>query len=120
LSFLPEKPPEKAPNQISRPALAAGAVVLMFIFTGTIVYHSLERSWTWIDSFYFSVVTLTTVGYGDLTPTSQFSRLFTSIYLLLGTGVVVAALGIIGSRYLEMRGQRMARRRQNKNQDDES
>ena len=38
--------------------LAAGTLL-----TGTLVYHLLE-DWSWVDSLYFSVVTLTTVGYG--------------------------------------------------------
>ena len=47
----------------------AGALVL----TGTIVYWRFE-DWTFIEALYFSVVTLTTVGYGDLTPTSWWNE----------------------------------------------
>ena len=37
---------------------------------GIFVYHKLEN-WAWVDSFYFSVVALTTVELGDLTPHKQ-------------------------------------------------
>ena len=57
--------------------LVAGALVL----TGTIVYWRFE-DWTIIQALYFSVVTLTTVGYGDLTPTSAGTQIFTIIYIL--------------------------------------
>ena len=45
----------------------AGAILL--ISGATIFYHFIE-SWTWVDSFYFSSVAITTVGFGDLSPTT--------------------------------------------------
>ncbi len=62
---------------------AAGSSLILLMTIGTVVYRFLEE-WTWIQSFYFSVVTLSTVGYGDLHPTSDASRLFTAFYILGG------------------------------------
>jgi voltage-gated potassium channel len=45
-------------------------------------------------------VTLTTVGYGDLSPTTDFSRIFTSIYIFIGLGVLVAFLGSLAQHYI--------------------
>ncbi|PIE85097.1 hypothetical protein CSA08_03555 [Candidatus Gracilibacteria bacterium] len=67
---------------------------------GTFMYHFLEK-WSLITSFYFSAITLTTVGYGDLHPTTEISRLFTAFYVLDGTTIVVAALGVVGTYFLE-------------------
>jgi hypothetical protein len=58
--------------------LALGGVVLL-IGLGTVVYHFTEH-WSWLDAYYFSVVTLATVGYGDLVPHTAFAKLFTTIY----------------------------------------
>ena len=58
------------------------------------------EDWTLIQSLYFSVVTLTTVGYGDLTPTSDFSRIFTIIYIFIGLGVLVAFVSSIAQHYM--------------------
>ena len=80
--------------------LNAVLVVLFWIFMGTGFFYMVE-DWTLIDSFYFSVSTLTTVGYGDITPTSQFSRLFTALYILFGVGIVLASLGIVGREFLQ-------------------
>ena len=74
-------------------------VVGVLLLSGTIFYWSVE-DWTLIQSLYFSVVTLTTVGYGDLTPTSDFSRIFTIIYIFIGLGVLVAFLSALAQNYL--------------------
>jgi voltage-gated potassium channel len=68
--------------------LILGSVAVL-LTTGTIVYSILER-WTLLDSLYFSVVTLATVGYGDLTPTTEVAKLFTIGYILAGIGIVAA------------------------------
>ena len=48
--------------------------------------HAASRysRWTVVDALFFSVVTMTTVGYGDLAPTSNGSRFFTCFYMLFG------------------------------------
>ena len=69
--------------------LALSAVLL--ILTGTIVYGAVV-DWSWVDSLYFSVVAVTTVGFGDLTPTSDGSKLFTVLYVLSGISIISAWL----------------------------
>jgi voltage-gated potassium channel Kch len=59
---------------------------------GVIIYQRLE-GWTFVDSLYFSVVSLTTVGYGDIAPTTDAGKLFTVLYLLIGVGIIAAFLG---------------------------
>ena len=97
-------------GELSRPVMAAGSAIFIFLGLGTVVYHALEP-WSWIESLYFCVSSLTTVGYGDLSPSRDASRLFTVFYLLAGTGAVVASVGVIGSRYLEHRDRKIAERR---------
>jgi hypothetical protein len=81
------------------------------IALGTIVYKILE-GWTWIQSFYFSIITISTVGYGDLHPTTEISRLFTAFYILSGVAIALSALGIIGMNYLEKREKKISKRRE--------
>jgi voltage-gated potassium channel Kch len=50
-------------------------------------------------------VTLTTVGYGDLTPTTDETRIFTIIYILTGLGVLVALLGALAQNYIRLKGE---------------
>src|SRR5262245_46647850 len=63
--------------------LASGLLVI-----GTVFYTTVEH-WSPLDALYFCVVTLATVGYGDLTPKTDLGKLFTIIYVLVGVGIIV-------------------------------
>jgi voltage-gated potassium channel len=78
---------------------ALPVVVGLLLLTGTVFYWSVE-DWTPIQALYFSVVTLTTVGYGDLHPTSEYSRIFTIIYIFIGVGVLVLFLSSLAHHYI--------------------
>ncbi len=74
------------------------AVIVLFLI-GTFAYHQLE-GWSYVDSFYFTGVTLTTVGYGDLHPTTDASKIFTVLFALAGIGVILASLTFLGQYFL--------------------
>jgi voltage-gated potassium channel len=63
------------------------------IGTGTIVYHFAEKI-SWVDAYYFSVVTLSTVGYGDIVPTTTFTKIFTTFYIFVGVGILTTFLSV--------------------------
>lgn len=65
--------------------LAAAAVLVMA--AGTVAYHFIE-GWSWVDSFYFSAVAGSTVGFGDLTPTSDGAKLFTVLYIFSSIAIL--------------------------------
>jgi hypothetical protein len=62
---------------------------LAFLLLGALVYHWLE-GWSYLDALYFCVITLATVGYGDLTPTTPAGRLFTIVYVINGVVILLA------------------------------
>lgn len=74
-------------------------LVTTILGLGTLFYWRVEH-WSLIDSFYFSVVTLATVGFGDLSPTSAFSKLFTALYVIVGVGILVAFYSRLALRIL--------------------
>ena len=70
-----------------------GAVTLAFtlIVIATTFYWAVE-GWSLLDSAYFSVVTIATVGYGDFAPKTALGKLFTMCYIFAGIGIFVAAV----------------------------
>lgn len=64
-----------------------GAMALGVLTLGTVAYHFLE-SWSWVDSFYFSSVAGTTVGFGDLSPTTDVSKLVSVAYIFLAISIL--------------------------------
>src|SRR5215203_5993859 len=65
--------------------------VLGAIALGTVAFHLLE-GWSILDSLYVTVQTVTTVGFGDLTPHTALGRAFATVFMMLGVGVVLYAL----------------------------
>jgi voltage-gated potassium channel len=65
--------------------------VLAVIALGTVAFHLLE-GWSILDSLYVTVQTLTTVGFGDITPRTGLGRFFATMFMMIGVGVVLYAL----------------------------
>ncbi len=87
---------------------ALGFLVTALVTAGTVFYWQAE-GWSVVDSLYFSVITLTTVGYGDLTPGSTGGKLFTVAYILLGLGILVSFLSMVARHAIDLRVERQAR-----------
>jgi len=82
-------------------------VLVGLVLSGTMFYTAVER-WPVIDALYFSVMTLATVGYGDLAPSTDLSKIFTVIYVIVGAGVFlsfIAKLQVLRSHKHDREGQ---------------
>jgi len=62
--------------------------VVFFIIVSAAVFHWLE-GWGWLDSIYFVVITFTTIGYGDFTPTTPLTKVITIFVGLNGVAVLL-------------------------------
>jgi voltage-gated potassium channel len=82
---------------------------IVFVYSGLIyqVEHRVnaEDFGTFLDAFYFSVVTMTTVGFGDVTPTSEAGRLMTVLMILTGIALIPWQLGDLIKQLLKTANQ---------------
>ena len=69
------------------------STVAIMLIGGAFFYRWAEH-WSFLDSLYFCVMTITTIGYGDLAPTTPASKMFTIAYSILGVGMFV----VLGAR----------------------
>ena len=88
--------------RISQPYVEVQAGVSTNYIVGSSVYHFLE-GWSWIDSLYFSVITLTTIGYGDFSPVTDTGKLFTIFYIIIGLGMILTFINTVYRHYNEIK-----------------
>ena len=80
----------------------------LFIFVGVIVllgmwtFHIIE-GWGVLDSLYFTVITLTTIGYGDFTPVTPLGKFFTIIYVFVGLGMLAMFFSTVTDQAMRIR-----------------
>lgn len=81
-------------------------LVLFMLFTvlitGTFGYCWIE-GWSLLDSFYATVTTMATVGYGDFTPRTIGGKIFTVTVIIFGVGTMLYAFGLITELIIESR-----------------
>jgi hypothetical protein len=75
-------------RSVRHPRHQAFALAVAVVLVSGVVFYSLAEGWSIADSLYFTVVALTTIGFGDLAPTTTFSRLFTVLYAIIGVGLI--------------------------------
>jgi len=69
---------------------------------GTILFHFVEN-WRWLDSLYFCVTTLTTVGYGDFSPQTDAGKIIFIFYILSGLGILITFVNTFSRKIIEYR-----------------
>ena len=82
--------------------------VLLLLVLGTWFYVRVE-GWTALDALYFSVVTLTTVGFGDFAPQTPAGKIFTIVYILVGLGLISGFIFLLAERSGIIKGQTKTR-----------
>ena len=86
---------ERKPASKSTPFIVRQAFIwlVLYILTGILLYltsASFKGTETFkpVDALYFIVVTLCTIGYGDIVPDTTFTKLFTCFFILIGFGII--------------------------------
>lgn len=97
-------------NKLRRALLESRVKIFLFIFTvmvlavifGTLMYliEGEESGFNSIPvSVYWCIVTLTTVGFGDIAPVTAVGQFLATIIMILGYGIIAVPTGIVGARY---------------------
>jgi len=79
--------------------LYAPIILLLYLAIGTLVYHWRE-GWGFWNSLYFCIISLLTVGYGDISPTNNNMKLFTVFFIYIGLAFVAGAVGLLVGKAL--------------------
>ncbi|NJR67877.1 MAG: potassium channel protein [Synechococcales cyanobacterium CRU_2_2] len=87
---------EPRERQVRRELIAAALLFLGVLFIGTVGYRLLER-WSLLDSAYMTIITLSSVGFGEVQPLSPQGRLFTITLILMG----LLSIGYIVNRFTD-------------------
>jgi voltage-gated potassium channel len=78
----------------------AAIIVVLMILIGASGFRYFEQ-FSWLDSIYTSTQTVTTVGYGDLAPTTAAGRMFSILLMLTGVGTVLYALTVLAQSVVQ-------------------
>ena len=78
---------------------------------GTVGYRVLE-GWSWLNAFYTTVITVTTIGYGDFTPTNPDGKIFAVIFAISAIGIVTYTFSSMAAWVIKREQARAIRKHQ--------
>jgi voltage-gated potassium channel len=106
----PSADPKQYFRSIHRQFMAIGLAAVAILAIGSVYYHIAEHL-SWVDSLYFCTITLTTIGYGDIVPHTDASKLFTVFYVFVGIGIMATFANLIIKNATARRHYRRSKRK---------
>jgi len=82
--------------------LLRGILIFTFVILAGIIGYRLIEGWSFLDSLFMTVITLTTVGYGEVHPLSTAGRIFSIVLILVGVGSALYILSTLVPYTLEI------------------
>lgn len=100
---------EKEFNAIKMQFRAVGLTAIIVLCVGAVFYHHVEKL-NYLDAFYFCTITLATVGYGDIVPTTNAGKLFAIFYVIIGIGILATFANLLIKRAIAKRQWKKSRK----------
>src|SRR5215831_16761332 len=88
-------------NHLSRRLAFLSVAILITLAMGTCGFIVIEH-WTPWDSFYMTLTTITTVGYGEIHPLSYGGRVFNSFLIFFGVTTMFLGVGLVTQTAIEL------------------
>lgn len=76
---------------------------VVFVIAGGTIFYVRVEDWRPLDALYFTIVTLTTIGYGDITPQTDAGKIFTMIYIFVGISLISGFIILLGEHSKALR-----------------
>ena len=100
-------------NRLARRFLFLGAAILGTLLTGTVGFTLIDH-YPPFDAFYMTLITMTTVGYGEVHPLSHAGRIFNSFLIVFGVTTIFIAIGTMTQTIIELEFGEVFNQRRNK------
>ncbi len=91
---------------MKNPALIAAVSFLITLIAGSTAFFRFVEGWSWVDSYFFTVVTLSTVGYGNLVPETHLGKIATTVLIFAGIGAFAFAIQQLGTYFMHREAKR--------------
>jgi voltage-gated potassium channel len=89
-------------NSIRHKIFLAISFFILLIFLGVVVYHYFSH-FSWVDALYMTVITITTVGFGEVHPLTDMDKVFTVVLIFLSIGIYGYGVSIVSEFILNNR-----------------
>ena len=89
-------------RKVKKQLLAVLILIIVYIFVSAMLVFQLEPDLfnTFFDALYWATISITTIGYGDISPVTGIGRLITMVSALMGMAVIALPTGIITAAYM--------------------
>lgn len=85
-------------------------LVAVLIVVGSIIFWQ-EEDWTYAQSLHFAFVTMSTVGYGDISPSKTGTKIFCMFYIIFGVGLLVRLGTMVCEKITEQQQRKIQQKR---------